>query len=480
MNPRLESLLNRWIDGELSPPEAEAVQRMLADDPEARRACYDLLTVDQLLAEHIEGRHENSVVMDSIASETIHGRKRQRFTTSHLAIAALAMFALFASFFMFRPHPVKPGPVAHTGPLITGSTDSRLTIAQRQDGTHWGIGELLRLERGSADIQLNTTVSANLDGPAAIELMDGAGTVKLLEGMASIDVGTGRNAFDVHVPGGVLRELDCRFTAEVLPDGATHVLVESGFMEIRRRSPLEPVYLKSGEAARLEPDGSSRPVRLPNHHFRSSLPQEVVLFRDNFQDSEGLHLDQHQPQIGQTWKVLSEAYHPTIIRNQRLDTSSGARRLMASLAPHDASGSRSVYIFNFNLVPPLWIEDKVRRQGGVESISLVDAAGRPILSVFAKAANSHRWQLMDENSKAVTALTPVCSLWKHSLTLCYGLDGLVTLHDGSTAQAPIIAELHLAQPRPISGLEVSNIDGGDLAISEIEATLLQGASVKPQ
>ena len=61
-----------------------------------------------------------------------------------------------------------------------------------------------------------------------------------------------------------------------------------------------------------------------------------------------------------------------------------------------------------------------------------------------------RWDLViashaitDERSKAVTALTPVCALWTHSLTLCYGLDGLATLHDGATAQAPVIAEIRL-------------------------------------
>lgn len=476
MNPRLESLLNRWIDGELSPPEAEAVQRMLADDPEARRECYQLLMVDQLLAEHIEGRRENIVMMESIARETIHGRKG-RFRRAPLAIAALVVFSLFAVFLLSRQNPVSP---ARSGPVIIGSTDSRMTIAQRQDTTHWGVGELLRLERGSADIQLNTAVSACLDGPAALELIDKLHGVKLVEGMASFSVGAGRNAFDVQVPGGILRELDCRFTTEVFADGITNVRVESGLLEIHGRGPLETVYLKAGEAACLEPDGWARPIRLPNHHFRSGLPQDVALFRDNFQGSEGLRLDQHQPQIGQTWKVLSEAYNPTVIRNQRLDTSSGAKRLMANLVPHDATGSRSVYIFKFDLTPPERIQDKVSRQGGIESISLVDETGRQTLSILAKAANNHRWQLMDEDSKATTALTPVCALWKHSLTLCYGLDGLVTLHDGSTAQAPIIAELRLAQPRAIAGFVVTNIDGGDLAFSNIETTLLQSPSVKQQ
>ncbi len=220
------------------------------------------------------------------------------------------------------------------------------------------------------------------------------------------------------------------------------------------------------------------PIRLPNQHFRAGLPQQVILFDDDFRTDAEQPLENHNPLVGGSWKIVAEV-NPTVVRNHVLDTSSGARRLFAPLSPHDATGARSVYIFTFQVVPPTMIDDKVNRKGGEETISLVDSAGREILSVFAKASHGHRWQLRDDFSMAVTALTPVCALWTHSLTLCYGLDGRATLHDGATAQAPVIAELHIASPTAVSGIQISNRDGGDLAFSRIQTALLPAPASTP-
>lgn len=476
MNPHFERMLNRWLDGELEGPEAEAVQRVLADDPEARRLCYELLMVDRLLDERSESRADNITMMDSLAGGIASGRGKRGFGMRQLAIAAVVAFSLFAGFMILRD---RPAASSHTGPIITGSTDSRITIAQRQDATQWNEGELLRLERGSVDIKFNNSASATVDGPAALELVRSASGVRLLEGVASFSIGSSQGAFEVQVPGGVLREIDSRFTADVQVDGITIVQAESGFLEIRRRGGNEPIYLKSGEAIKLEPDGKSQPVRLANHPFRSGLPQQVMLFRDDFITNAETKLSEHIPRVGLPWQILSET-NPTLVKNQRLDTSSGARKLVAKLSNHECDSPRTVYIFSFDLLPPEWIHDKVKRQGGVEYISLVDESGAQIVSVSARASNGHRWQLIDEKTKAASALTPVCSLWTHSLTLCYGLDGLVTLHDGSTAQAPIIAELRVSPPPPVSGIQLGNWDGGDLAFSKIEAAVLPGPPVDPQ
>lgn len=471
MNPRVETLLNRWLDGELEPAEAAALQRMLVADPELRQAYYDLLAVDRMLSEPEKELYPPQVI-DAIAGEIGAGRAFGFPWRKSLALAAVVLLTLFATFLIFRKQPARVARAeTKSWPFITGSTDSRMTVAQRQNNSKWAVGEVLRLERGTAVLQLNSGATANVEGPAAIALVDESGGIRLLEGMASITVSETGKHLDVHVPGGALRALDSRFTTEVFSDGIANVRVESGFLEILPRRGTEPIYLKKGEALQLAPDGTSAPIRLPNQHFRSGLPRQVALFRDDFRNSEGQPLVNHHPDSGNSWEALSET-NPTILRNQVLDTSTGARQLLAKLAPHDVTSSRDVYIFTFHFVPPTMIDDKVNRKGGVETISLVNSAGAQILSVFATATNSHRWQLRDDSSKAVTALTPVCSLWTHSLTLCYGMDGRATLHDGSTAQAPVIAELHLAVPYPVMGIRISNYDGGDIAFSGIEAGFL--------
>ncbi|GAA5116284.1 hypothetical protein JIN84_19255 [Luteolibacter yonseiensis] len=468
MNPKLERLLNRWLEGDLTPPEEAAVQRLLVEDPEARRVYYELLMVDKMLNETQETVSSSLGMMNSLADNLATSSPKIRlFPARIVAIAALVALSLFAAFFLTRQLPESE----KSGPRIAGSIDSRITIAQRQDSSRWEVGELLRLERGTAAIQLNPSVSGNFEGPAAIELADSSGNIRLLEGMASFQVSTSANRFDVRVPGGILRDMSSRFTTEVLADGGANVRIESGMLEIRPRGGREALYLKAGDAIRLESNGASHPIRLPNQHFLSGLPEQVTIFRDDFQTTGDQLLTSHRPEIGQAWKATNET-NPTYLRNQTLDTSSGARNLFGTFAPHDAGGARSVYILTFHLVPPQWIHDKVSRREGVELISLTDSAGQPIISIFAEAANSHRWQLRDERSKAVTALTPVCALWTHSLTLCYGLDGRATLHDGATAQAPVVAEMRLDKPDPVSGISIANRNGGDLAFSSIETTLL--------
>lgn len=479
MNPRIDTLLNRWLDGQLAPAEAAAVQRMMIEDPKVRRAYYELLMVDQLVAEQSEEISPPSEMMNILASGIETGRDRNVHFGKVMAIAAVLLLTLFSTFLYLHRRPATAeDSTANHGPRITVSTDSRLTVAQRQHPSHWAVGEILRLERGTAVLQLNSNATANVEGPAAIELLDSSGNIRLLEGMVSFTVGETGNYLEVHVPGGILRNIDARFTAEVFTDGITNVRVESGFLEVRPRKGREPVYLTKDEALRLEPNGDSVPIRLPNQHFRSGLPQQVVLFQDRFDGGEYSPLKDHRPQSGLSWESLYED-NPTLIRNHVLDTSTGARLLLARLSPHDASGSRCVYVFTFHFVPPIMIDDKINRKDGVEAISLVDPTGKEILSVFATAINGHRWQLRDDISQAVTALTPVCALWTHSLTLCYGLDGRATLHDGSTAQAPVVAELHIEDPRPVMGFEISNRNGGDIALSEVETAFLPAAATGP-
>lgn len=472
MNSRLENLLNRWLDGELDAPEAAAVQRMLIDDPAARKAYYELLLVDQMLDEQVEGRASSHGSYDVLAGNLAQGSRRRRLLVGYLAVAALVVLSLSAVFFLTRKGPAFPAPAGWSGPLVSGSMDSRMTIAQRDDTAEWAVGEILRLERGTAAIRLNRAAAANFEGPAAVELLDAAGNIRLLEGMASFQVHAAGNSFEVHVPGGILRDKDSRFTTQVLSEGIANVRVESGLLEIHPRGFAEPLFLRSGEALRLEHDGSTTPIRLPDQHFRSGLPQPVVLFRDNFQDDEGRALEQHQPQVGQSWQVPFAGDRPTILHKHSIDTTGSPRRLLARLAPHQATGSRAVYVFTFQLLPPANLANKIWDQGGVEFITLVDGAGKPCLSLLARAIDGHRWQLHDESSQAVPALTPVCALWAHSLTLCYGLDGRVTLHDGATAQAPIITELRVTAATPLAGILIGNHDGGDLAFAGIEATLL--------
>jgi hypothetical protein len=469
MKPNVDELVNRWIEGELAPEDAETLRGILSVDASARETCYEMMLLDQLLADREEAR--GSLPLEPVATSS-----RWKPSLPHAAMAAVAALAavIVAGFWIAGWTDGNASP-ASGGPAITASSDSRITIAQREDRSQWLPGELLRLERGTAAIRLGKGILAHLEGPAAIELANEEGDVRLFEGRGSFQVDPAGRRFALETPGGVIRGSGSQFVCMISPDQAALLEINSGEIEITSHSGRGPFKIHAGEAVRLDVNGAVTPTARPGIPFRSGLPEELALFHDDFDAADGTGLLNHKPRVGRQWEVLEEL-NPTVIRNQRLDTSAGARRLIARLAPHDPASTGSVYVFSFTLVPPAWTHDKVSRIDGIESISIVDPEGRELFHLVAEAVNTHRWQL--KGGSQVSPLTPVCALWDHQLTLCYGLDGRVTLHDGASAQAPVIASLWLKDPSPVGGILISNRTGGDLAFRRISASLLRAPSIQ--
>ncbi|MEK7949754.1 hypothetical protein [Luteolibacter soli] len=467
MRSELDQLVNKWIEGDLDPQDAEALRELLAENPSARESCYDMMLLDQLLGE----REDAGGIL---ADETMPSFPKRKIAPIQTAVAAITSIAalVFAGLWISnRPSVETTGP---SSPSITASSDSRITIAQREDRAQWSPGELLRLERGTAAIQLGKGVLAHFEGPAAIELADAQGDIRLFEGRGSFQADQGTHPFQIETPGGAVRASGTQFVCQILPDQAALLEVNAGSLEILAHAGHGPSKVSAGEAVRLEGNGSITPTARPFIPFRSGLPEELALFSDDFKAADNTLIGDHTPEVGQKWEVLEEL-KPTPILKERLDTSGGARRLLARMSPHDPGGAGSVYVFSFSLTPPSWSHDKVQRMDGIESIAIVDAEGNELFSLVAEAVNTHRWQLKGRGQ--VSPLTPVCALWDHQLTLCYGLDGRVTLHDGGTAQAPVIASIWLKDPEPVEGMVISNRTGGDLAFKHIGTSLLRAPSV---
>lgn len=464
MKPKVDELVNRWIEGDLDAEDAETLRVMLADDASARETCYELMLLDQLLASREESR--GSHAMDPELSFP-----KRKFSVPPAVMAAVAgVAAMIVAGLWFTGRPDGKDVASTSGPLITASSDSRITIAQREDRSKWQPGELLRLERGTVAIQLAKGVLAHVESPAAIELLNVQGDIRLLEGRGSFQADQSGHNFKIQAPGGSLRAAGCQFVYQILPDQAALIEVNAGSVEVSPHPGRATATVSKGEGIRLEADGAITPTARPVIPFRSGLPEERVLFSDDFKAADRTLISDHIPAIGQKWEILEET-NPSMLIKQRLDTSGGARRLLAHLAPHDPGDTGSVYVFSFSLTPPARSFDKVQRMDGIESISIVDSEGDEVFSLTAEAVNTHRWRLTGGGQ--VSPLTPVCALWDHQLTICYGLDGRVTMHDGGTAQAPVIASIWLKDPAPVRGILISNRTGGDLAFRRMGTALLR-------
>jgi ferric-dicitrate binding protein FerR (iron transport regulator) len=471
MKSKADQLVNAWIEGELSPEDEEALRALMTEDASVRESCYDLMLLDQMLA-------EREVVRVAHATESVLPFPKRKPVVSRTAMAAVAsLAALVVAGLWLASRPDGKDLQQSSGPPITASSDSRITIAQREDRTQWSPGELLRLERGTAAIQLGKGVLAHLEGPAAVELANAEGDIRLLEGRGSFQIDPGGRTFTIKTPGGSVHGSGSQFVCEISPDQAAVVEVNSGGLEISSHSGRGPAKIAAGEAIRLEANGALTSTARPDIPFRAGLPEELRLYSDDFNVADGTLLSDHIPATGQKWEVLEQA-NPTVIRRKRLDTSAGPRQVLARLAPHDPGSTGSVYVFYFSLLPPTMSRDKLQKSGGIESITIVDPEGREIFSIVAEAINTHRWQL--KGGGQVMPLTSVCALWEHQLTVCYGLNGRVTLHDGDSAQAPVIANLWLKNPAVVDGVRFTNRDGGDLAVRRIATSLLRAPSLRPE
>jgi hypothetical protein len=469
MSPREERLINRFVESGLEGEELAAFQELLLRDAEARQCYYDLTVVDHLLGE----RRGSFAAAPTLREGWAGGRERRARLLAASGWAAALVAGLWAVFFAL-PRDKQAADVRLPGPEIHGSADSRIVIAQRQEGGGWRPGEWMRIERGSASLRLSPHVSAHIQGPAAVELLDPSGNLRMLEGKARFVVGSGGEGFEVHAPGGLIRDLGTAFSVEVFADGTTDVQVDQGAIEVLPEGKNRgSATLQAGQALRLGLDGESQAIRHDVARFRLGLPQAETLFEDDFETSADTPLAAHRPQVGGSWEILEE-YNPTLLRQGRLDTSSGPRLLRAGLQSHAAPDARAVYVFTFEMLPPEWIHDKERLQDGFESITLLGEGGQGVIHVQAAAADGHRWCLRDESDVPASPLTNISALWKHTLTLCYGMDGRVTLHDGASAQAPIIAECMVAVPQALGGILLTNRFGGDLAIDRMTARLLRG------
>lgn len=470
MNSKADQLVNAWIEGDLSAEDEEALRALLKEDASAREACYDLMLLDQMLAE----REDAASILPTETMISFPKRKLAPIQTAITAVTSIAAL-IFAGLWL-STRPGNDTPVA-SSPSITASSDSRITIAQREDRAKWSPGELLRLERGTAAIQLGKGVLAHLEGPAAVELANAEGDIRLLEGRGSFQVDPGGRPFKLDTPGGTVRGTGSQFVCQISPDQAAVLEVNSGGVEIRTRSGRGPSSIAAGEAVRLEANGALTSTARPDIPFRAGLPEELLLYSDDFNVADGTLLSDHIPATGQKWEVLEQG-NPTVIRRKRLDTSAGPRQVLARLAPHDPGSTGSVYVFSFSLLPPTMSRDKLQKSSGIESITIVDPEGREIFSIVAEAINTHRWQL--KGGGQVMPLTSVCALWEHQLTVCYGLNGRVTLHDGGSAQAPVIANLWLKNPAVVDGVRFTNRDGGDLAFRRIATSLLRAPSLRSE
>jgi hypothetical protein len=182
-----------------------------------------------------------------------------RSAVTALAVAALLLLSLTASFFL-----LKPGPSAR---VVRVSGTSPLTKGQPLP-----VKTLIDVERGILELSFPSGAEVVLEGPCQFRL-DEAETLTVSHGRLSVHAPPGAQGFRVNTPGGRFVDLGTRFGLAVGSDGTNPVVLTEVYEgEVEVQSSGKTRLTKGESRALVQENSGSRllkaldaePIRVPN------------------------------------------------------------------------------------------------------------------------------------------------------------------------------------------------------------------------
>ncbi len=459
-------LLNRLIDGSISREDFARLQGAMRVNPEVRAEYYDLIGVDQMLSERYEVPTHISVQAKTMDDHWVVRRSKRKLVTGIIWAAAACVLLSAGGFFFLRGRE----PAA----TLTASVDCSYSI----DGTPRSIttlkkDELLTVDSGVVSMAIGTHVEACVEGPARVRLIAHEGKLELQEGSVFLQILPGGKGFEVHTPGGIIRDIGTKFGVHVSSDGTVETHVTAGTVEIDREQKGEqPRQIRTGESAVWTRAGSIRGGRYATDRFVQSLPWEDTVFADDFDDRDGTLLDKKTPDTGLPWVAQAEM-NPTTIVDGKLDTSTGWRTLQARFRDEQQSMRRKVYVATFSTRIPANIWDKAGYLDAAERISFHRKSGGPLFSLVGRASRNHLWQLKNESDAIHSRGTRTSALQSHDLTLTYDSGtGEVRFYEGSSTGGTLLDKLQVEAGAALDSIVISNDEGGDVSLEDLNVRIL--------
>ncbi|WP_367873155.1 FecR domain-containing protein [Luteolibacter sp. Populi] len=461
----INRLLNRLIDGTISQEDFARLQGAMRVSPEVRAEYYDLIGVDLMLAERYEVPTHISVQAKAMNDHWVVRRSKHKVVKAAVWAAAACVLLTLGGAYLFRDRP----PAA----TLTSSFDCQFTI----DGSERSIttlkeDEMLEVKNGVLSMSIGPHVKALIEAPARLRLTTHEGRLDLQEGSVFLQILPGGKGFEVHTPGGIIRDIGTKFGVHVAADGTVETHVSAGTVEIDREDGQAKRQIRAGEMAIWNGKGAIRGGINTAGRFVEDLPWEETIFDDNFDDPDGTVLDKKKPDTGLPWATLMEM-NPSTISGGMLDTSTGPRSLQARFKA-DQSSKRRVYIVNFSTQVPGNIWDKAGYPDAAERITFLRPGDAPLFSLVARASRTHHWQIKNELNGDHSIGTRVSSLLQHDLTLTYDSGtGEVRLYKGSSTKGTLIDQpFKVGAGNSLDSVIVSNDGGGDVALENFTVRML--------
>ena len=244
MNPEIESLTHRYLDGSISTEEMSQLNCFLDASAEARHEFVELLNLDSAVAASAAGweqKQTEPLVKSSPSAQ------RMAFPPTMRWLAAAACVTLLAS----------------AGWWLQGSQRVLATIVNDAGVVELSKGTKLRGETHSlkgGSVELVTALGARvvIEAPAEFRF-ESAQRLHMLSGRLSAEVPPAAKGFTVVTPSGDAVDLGTRFGVDVPRNGAAEIHVFQGEVIAKASGDTNKQSLRGGDAVTM--DGGSSTVR---------------------------------------------------------------------------------------------------------------------------------------------------------------------------------------------------------------------------
>ncbi|NBX30213.1 hypothetical protein EBR04_07225 [bacterium] len=291
--PGWEDLFNRFADGLATADDADQLLDLLRDDPAARRAYREFVSLHASLQwDYAAVANHGLPPGDGTAAGGQRRQWRPRWIAALVAGVIITGAAMAVAFMTMQPglnsrddrgaeSAVAASPVP--SPLAT-VTKSRFAseadaVTDLTPGQPIEAGRL-RILGGAIEVTLRNGVEILLEGPGELELI-GELEAFLHVGTAVVRMPKGMNGFRLLTPSTEVLDLGTEFAVKYGADSATDVQVYDGAViatgRLGESAGRFPKRLEAGEAARFVAMSSDEPMTLPyrKDRFVRRLPNDI-------------------------------------------------------------------------------------------------------------------------------------------------------------------------------------------------------------
>jgi len=474
-------LLNRLIDGSISTEDFARIQAVMRVNPEVREEYYDLIGLDLLLSESYEVPTHISVQAEAMHNDHwVAKRSKHKVIKIAVWAAAACLMLSLGSFYLFRDKG-PPGTLTPSSICRFSVDGNEVDFAAMKPGEVLALkkDELLEVKEGVLNVKVGPNVDVCVEAPTRLKLIAQEGKLELQEGKAFFSILPGGKGFEVHTPGGILRDIGTKFGVEVTASGQIETHVTEGTIVIDRGDGTKREIREGSMAVWSGMTGSIRSSLSDGGSFVENLPSKETIFDDDFNDPDGTPIHNKKPDVGLPWKTEWE-YNLSAVEKGVLDTSKGPRLLRARFKEGVSTEKRKLYVVNFSTRPPGNIWDKAGYEDANERITFLHSQdASPLFSLEARMSRHHQWQIKNEaegvsQDRLYSVGSQISVLQPHDLTLTYdSASGEVRFYEGKDTRGNLADKpFKVEAGHSLDSILISNQGGGDVALENLTVRML--------